>query len=44
MDHVSARIDENGVKTKKVIAKTRFQGLVCDRFKIPGASSKETRV
>ena len=23
------------------MAKTRFQGLVCDRFKLPGASSKK---
>ena len=23
------------------MARTRFQGLVCDRFKLPGASSKK---
>jgi len=40
---MSARIDENGVKTGKIMAKTRFQGLVCDRFKLPEASSRETR-
>ena len=25
------------------MAKTRFQGLICDRFKLPGARFEETR-
>ena len=39
---MSARIAENGVRTKKDMAKTRFQELICEETELPRAKLEET--